>query len=316
MKQAHEGAEAADDALMVRPARPDDRGAILALCDRVWGGDDYIRDVWESWMREEADGAGALLVAERAGVLLGIMHMRMVSDDEGWIEAIRVDPDARRQGIARTLTSRALVSARERGAAVARLFVDADNVASQTLVARFGFTRIAELLRYQAPALEPGTKTGSSAQVATASEDDFERIWAWLEQSTLTPFNGGVEMADWAARAITEPLLHAHLVAGNVRLIEEWETISALAILAEPALAQGPGAEPDEARALEITYLTGSSEGIGRLALALRSTAFERDLAEVKLWLPDLLILRDAMDGAGYAIPEGDEPLYLYAREL
>ena len=97
-----------------------------------------------------------------------------------------------------------------------------------------------------------------------------------------------------------------------MRLIEEWETIAALAILAAPALTP----EPEEARVLEVTYLSGSSEGIGRLALALRSAAYERNLAEVKLWLPDLLILRDAMDGAGYAIPEGDEPLCLYAREL
>ena len=164
MKQAHEGADAADGTLVVRPARPDDRDAMLALCDRVWGEDDYIRDAWESWMHEEAKGVGVLLLAERDGMLLGITHMRMVSDDEGWIEAIRVDPDARRQGIARKLTSLALVAARERGAAVARLFVDADNAASQALVARFGFTRIAELLRYRAPSLEPGTKTGSAAR--------------------------------------------------------------------------------------------------------------------------------------------------------
>jgi ribosomal protein S18 acetylase RimI-like enzyme len=307
-----ESDDSADHAFVVRPARPDDRDAALTLSGRAWGEDDYIRHAWERWMREEADGVGVLLLAEREGSAVGMVHMRIVTDDEGWIEAIHVDPGARWQGVARTLTSRALVAARERGAAVARLFVDADNAASQALVARFGFTRIAELLRYRAPSLAPGTKTGSAATVLTASEDDFERIWAWLEQSTLTPFNGGVAIEEWAARAITEPLLHARLLAGDVRLIEEWETISALAILAEPALTLEPG----EARILNVTYLTGASEGIGRLALALRSVAYERDLAEVKLWLPNLLILRDAMDGAGYIIPEGDEPLYLYAREL
>jgi ribosomal protein S18 acetylase RimI-like enzyme len=327
---ANDGPDRADGGspggeLLVRPAHVDDRQAVLAFCDRIWGEHDYIAEVWDDWLREERAGSGVPLVGILAGRPVGIAHLRMVSEDEGWIEGIRVDPDARRQGIGRTLTSRALVAAREHGATVARLFVDADNLASQALVARFGFTRVAELVRYRAPALPLDTGEQAEIALATPGEADFERIWSWLEQSNLTPFNGGLEIADWAAHALTEPALRAHLAAGELRLLEEWGTIQALAILegtdgagADDARAavEGEDKSGDEAAALEVAYLDGASEGIGRMTLALRRVAGERGLGQVRLWLPDLLILRDAMDGAGYQRPEDDEPLYLYARDL
>lgn len=37
-------------------------------------------------------------------------------------------------------------------------------------------------------------------------------------------------------------------------------------------------------------------------------------MSVVELWLPDLLILRDTMDGAGYA--DDDETMLVLAREL
>ncbi len=315
------------DELVARPARAEDREAVLAFCDRIDGEQDYIRWVWDEWLREQQAGSGALLVGLLDGRPVGIIHLRMLSDDEAWIEGIRVDPDVRRRGIARVLTSRALVAARERGATAVRLLVDADNLASQGLLARFGFTRVAELARYRAPSLPADATEPAGIQLATGAEDDFERIWSWLEQSNLTPFNGGLEIAAWAARAVTEPLLRADLAAGAVWLLEEWGTIQALAIATgapeddapEAGAPQAGAPEDDDASAssaLDVRYLDGASEGIGRLALALRGVAGERGLAQVKLWLPDLLILRDAMAGAGYTRPEGDEPMYLYAREL
>ncbi len=60
-------------------------------------------------------------------------------------------------------------------------------------------------------------------------------------QSNLAPLTGGLEYLDWQARALTEPLLRGYLAAGQVRLIEEWDAIQALAIVVssgpEPGLA-------------------------------------------------------------------------------
>ncbi len=333
------GARGGADELEVRPAREDDRMPVLEFCAQTWEEGDYIADVWDDWLR---DTAGALLVGTVAGRPVAIVHARMMSADEAWLEGIRVDPAARRQGIGRVMVSRALVAARERGAAVARLFVDDANTVSQRLTARFGFTRVAEVALYVGEALpdargeaageEPragGTMTGAGdgvgmsagtwggaggradagPRLSTPGAESFEEIWAWLEQSNLSPFNGGLELQGWAARALTEPLLRAYMAAGEVWLLEEHGAILALAI------AQGIPPEGSERGRLQVRYLDGLAEGIGRLALALRDLAGERDLDEVELWLPDLLILRDAMNGAGYH-REMEGAMWVYARGL
>jgi ribosomal protein S18 acetylase RimI-like enzyme len=318
----------ATDPIDVRPARPEDRDAVVAFCANTWEYSDYIPHVWDAWLRDER---GALLVAVVDDRPAGVVHIRMLSADEAWLEGIRVDPAVRRQGIGRVLTSRALVAARERGAIVARLLTGHDNVPSQQLVARFGFSRVAEVVRYQAPALTAGEDESDESgeaddtdQIASphippivppgprlifAGLDDFERVWGWLEHSNLVPASGGLEFGDWVARALTEPLLREHLGAGRVWLLEEWETIQALAIPADVP------ARRDELSRLHVRYMDGAADAIGRLALVLREEAGLRGHATVDLWLPDLLILRDAMDGAGYNAGEGGA-MWVYARTL
>src|SRR5438477_7266508 len=103
----------ADETIEVRPAREDDREPVLAFCARTWDDGDYIQYVWDDWL---ADTSGALLVATLAGRPVGLTHLRMMSPDEAWIEGVRVNPETRRQGVARKLTSRTLATAHERGA--------------------------------------------------------------------------------------------------------------------------------------------------------------------------------------------------------
>ncbi len=167
-------------------------------------------------------------------------------------------------------------------------------------------------------------------QLTTPGVETADRIWDWLTQSNLTPFNGGLELYNWTARALTEDHLRAYLAAEKVLLLEGWDTILALAILGDDTAdaeedrgedtgdtvaAEEPQRHAPGAGALNVRYLDGSADGLSRLCLALREVAGERGLARVNLWLPDLLILRDAMDGAGYA-RRGDEAMWAYARAL
>ncbi|HKW21658.1 MAG TPA: GNAT family N-acetyltransferase [Ktedonobacterales bacterium] len=292
--------------LEVRPARPEDRDAVLAFCAHTWSDGDYIEYVWDDWLKE--DSKGVLLVGLLDGQPVAINHVRMLSDDEAWLEGMRVDPAFRREGFGRIMTSRGLVAARERGASVARLITSSDNVASQGMIARFGFVRVAEMVRFRGPALAPSDDAMGIATPTRPGPDDFERIWEWLVQSNLAPLTGGLEYADWQARALTEPLLRGYLAAGQVRLIEEWGAIQALAV----AVPTAP--EWDRTPTLAVRYMDGLADAIGRLALSLRAEAAATAYARIEMWLPDLLILRDAMAGAGY---EGDDEIMLvFAREL
>ena len=320
--------------LVVRPARAADRDAVFAFCAHTWGDEgDYIPYVWDKWLAE-GENEGALLVAVVGNQPVGILHVKLLPPDEAWIEGVRVDPAERRQGIARMMVSRALVTARDRGATVARLITHSGNIPSQRLFNRFGFARVAEVVNYGAPALvfeddgpdeNAATTTADDtnyatdataaaeaqgAHLRTPSPGDFERIWAWLTQSTLTPFNGGLEIANWVAHALDEPGLRAYLADGQALTLEEWGTILALAIAVDQPARAGR-----RAATLAVRYLDGQADYISRLSLALREVAGERGLAQVELWLPNLLILHDAMAGAGYERLE-DGAMWVYARTL
>lgn len=319
--------------LDVRDARDEDRDAVLAFCEHTWGDEgDYIADVWDAWL---ADTGGALLVGVVDGRPMALSHVRLTAPDEAWIEGMRVAPEAQRQGVGQVMVSRSLVRAREMGANVARMFTHSTNVASQRLFEGFGFSRVAELAYYVADALSPDPEEAArqsaprsaaeldptiaetsrdsargalpyDARLATPGPTDFARLWAWLEQSNLTPFNGGLEIHQWAARGVSEPALREHLAAGDVITLDEWGATQALAIVTE---------EHSDGPELETRYMDGLSDAIGRLALLLRGEAHRRGLARVWLWLPDLLILRDAMDGAGYR-REDAGAMWMYARVL
>lgn len=318
--------------LEVRDARDEDRDAVLAFCARTFGDEgDYIGDMWDEWL---ADSRGALLVGEVDGQPIALSHVRMTAPDEAWIEGVRVASEARRQGVARVMISRSLVRSREFGASVARMFTGATNVASQRLFEGFGFRKVAELAYYVGAALSPDPEEAArqrpprsaaeldptiaettydttegalppDARLTTPGPEAFARLWAWLEQSNLTPFNGGLEIHHWTGRGLSEPALREYLAAGAVITLDEWGAAQALAVVSE---------DRDSESDLEVRYIDGLSDAIGRLALLLRTEAHRRALEQVWLWLPDLLILRDAMDGAGYR--RGEEPMWVYARAL
>ena len=299
-----------DAALEVRPARPEDRDAVLAFCAHTWDDGDYIADAWDEWLRDQQDQRSALLVGLLDGKPVAINHVVMVSEDETWLEGMRVDPAYRRMGFGGVMASRGLVVSREHGAQVARLITAADNLASQGMIARFGFVRVAEMVRYRGPALPTDENVEDLASLTHPGPDDLDRIWAWLEQSNLAPLTGGLEYHDWQARALTEPLLRDYLAAEQVRLIEEWGAIQSLAILSPRMEAHGW----HELSTLPVRYVDGLADSVGRLGLALRAEAAATQCDRVELWLPDLLILRDAMAGAGYEAD--DETMLVFAREL
>ena len=81
----------------VRPARPEDREAVLAFCQQTWDWGDYIEQVWDEWRHKPQD---TLFVATLDGRPVGITNVRMLNDTEVWFEGMRVDPAFRQQGIA------------------------------------------------------------------------------------------------------------------------------------------------------------------------------------------------------------------------
>jgi ribosomal protein S18 acetylase RimI-like enzyme len=85
----------------VRPARADDKDAVLAFTQKTWDWGDYIHHVWDDWLNAPD---GELVVAEMSGQPVAIAMTTIIGPGEGWLQGLRVHPEYRRHGLARDLT--------------------------------------------------------------------------------------------------------------------------------------------------------------------------------------------------------------------
>lgn len=285
--------------LTIRPAQPEDKAAVLAFCEQTWEWGDYIADVWDEWL---ADPSGRLMVALLDERPVAIVHMQIVSSHECWLEGMRVDPAERRRGISRRLNTEAMNEARKLGATVARLAIHADNVPSQEAAAQGGFEQIGTFLRYEAPAeVLVGEEKPTPALV-----EDLPALMALLDRSTIYPAMGGLLYTGWSGRGLTKEVMLEHLTADTVLSLRQWDDFQAIAIC---------GFLDADDPVLMVEYLDGTYEGIGRLAYGLRALAAEKGLERVLVTIPDLLMLRDVLEGTGYQAV--DSGLFrVYQRQL
>jgi GNAT superfamily N-acetyltransferase len=137
-------------AIRVRPARPEDRAAVMTFATRTWDGWDYIPHAWNEWL-DASDGV--VLVALPAGsdtdadgrpldpsVPIAMSRVALLSADEAWLEGIRVDPRVRGRSVATHLQIAELTWAAAHGCSVIRYITGENNEGSHRLGARHGFT--------------------------------------------------------------------------------------------------------------------------------------------------------------------------------
>ncbi len=274
------------DTLTIRLAEPRDKAAVLAFCAQTWDWGDYIAEVWDEWL---ADPSGRTLVAVLNNRPVAVVHMQIVAPGECWLEGMRVDPAMRGQGISRRLNEQALREARQMGATVARLATRFDNVVAQRALESSGFRQIGAYLHYVASA----EQLRGAPLPEVAESDDLDALLGFLERSQIAPVMGGLIYMDWGdrTRALTKAVLAERLAGGQVLTLRQWDDFQAIAICGLP--------DADE-RVLLVEYIDGTSEGVGRMAYGLRALAFVRGLEQVAITLPNLLMLRDALEGTGY----------------
>jgi GNAT superfamily N-acetyltransferase len=135
--------------LVIRRARRSDKRDVLSAVRTVWGGNDRIPDVFDSWI---AHRTGPFFVAESAGRVVGMGKLTVASRTEAWLEGGRVAPRWRRKGIATALIAHRMAYARERGFRVLRFSTASDNTPIHRAAKTFGFAHVATLARLEAKA--------------------------------------------------------------------------------------------------------------------------------------------------------------------
>jgi len=119
-----------------RAAGQADLDAVAQLQQRVF------TNAWNAesirWELENTDVARLYLLSDRDGRVTAFCACWVVAD-ELHINSVAVDPDVRRQGMARTLLTHVVSDASSAGASAATLEVRASNVAARQLYESLGF---------------------------------------------------------------------------------------------------------------------------------------------------------------------------------
>jgi GNAT superfamily N-acetyltransferase len=138
------------DVIVCRPALQKDTDEVLELCSHIWDGEDYIPSVWEEWL---ADPDGLLGVAEMGGHVVGVFKLTKFSQQEWYMEGLRVHPDAQGKGIAAHIHDYVVETWLCMGSGTIRLVTGSYNSKIHHLCEKTGFKRIAEFIPYRAPSL-------------------------------------------------------------------------------------------------------------------------------------------------------------------
>jgi GNAT superfamily N-acetyltransferase len=77
------------DQVVCRPALPIDTPGMLELTSQIWDGEDYLPGTWQDWL---FDPHGLLAVAEFRGKIVGIGKLTKLSEQDWWMEGLRVHP--------------------------------------------------------------------------------------------------------------------------------------------------------------------------------------------------------------------------------
>lgn len=288
----------------IRPARPEDREAVLAFCRQTWEWGDYIEYVWDEWLH---DPKGILFVATVDGKPVAVSHLQMLNETDAWLEGMRVDPANRQHGLARALDETMLAEAMRRGATNARLITESTNTIAISLIERGLFRKIGSFAQFRAKAeAVPASRQYGLDTPQLATQADTDDIIDYLNTSNIFPTIGGLYYHRFTAYRITSDLLEAKLRAQQVYVLRRWNRLDGLAI-AEPQQSLN-GSQ------LSIGYIDGTTESISLIAYALRRQLTDMGIESINAYVPDLIMVRDAFVGAGY---EWDNKIfYTYERGL
>lgn len=276
--------------IIIRTASSEDRAAVLAFCQQTWEWGDYIEQTWDEWLQ---DTQGRLLVAERDGQPVGILHLHMVSQSNAWVQGLRVDPHYRRQGIALALHEAAALEAMHRGANYLRLTVEHGNIPSTRLVEHLHMRPVGSYRLYSALPTPPQQKARPTARPRIATTSDTDAIIDYLNTSSIFPLVGGLYYVRWMAQPIEAAWLEERIQAQQVYLLQRWEQIDGIAIA---EVRQDHGKQD-----LSVGYIDGGAiEAISLIAYDLRRRLNEMELKRVSIYAPDMVLVQDAFDGAEY----------------
>lgn len=133
-------------AITVRRVEEKDRGRILEISSRIWGGHDYIPSVFDEWL---TDPQGFFACAELDGSVAGFGRCVKISEEYFWLEGLRTDPKIQGKGVGKALTNFFIEYGIKENAKTLALSTYIDNRASIHIIEENGFRVVSEFIYFE-----------------------------------------------------------------------------------------------------------------------------------------------------------------------
>lgn len=197
------------DDLKIRPALESDRDTLDKIAAQIWDGSDYLPYVVDKWLTDPNGGFDVLTLRDE---VIGVSKLTKIADGEWWLEGLRIDPQHQGKGFARILHHYKINQVRQIGSGVVRYTTSSRNDAIRKLSAETGFQLIGEFGYFFTPAAEVPT----SKRFWKLTEDDFEQVQRWLNESEYFQHVDRSFEESWKFRFATDKVLREYLRDGRV----------------------------------------------------------------------------------------------------
>ncbi len=166
--------------LEIREANDADKFRVLKFCKNTFSWGDYVEHVWNFWLSE-----GHLFLGQKPHPV-GICHA-FYSDDQIWIEGIRIDSSFRRQNIASELVKHAESVGVAKNLSFSYMLIDTENSISISMANSLGY-QIFETWNFYSiePKINPNHHVSFEKPPDLTSRSHYVKSWRWLPFDDVT----------------------------------------------------------------------------------------------------------------------------------
>ena len=238
----------------LRDAKSSDKALVLEFCKNTFSWGDYISDVWDNWSTEEN-----LLVLTEKEIPLAISHGSF-SDEQVWIEGIRVNENFRRKGYAKKLILKLESIAKKKNCKISKMLIEENNKNSLKLAKSLNF-HVEDIWNFYS--LLP-MKDNFKVNVKKAS----------LNQNIINLIlsNTSSYVRSWRWLPLSENIIINLINENRIFYSEQDGTINAIAILRESDHFE---------KTLLITIVYGTEKGIKQMIKYFQNLAEETERIQI-----------------------------------
>jgi GNAT superfamily N-acetyltransferase len=271
--------------IKIRKAEPRDKGPILEMTKHLWGGHDYLPEVWEDWLRQKN---GRLIVATVDGRTVGVAHVVLQTPYIAWLEGLRVHEKYRGLGIAGKLNTALLEWAKRKGARVARLSTHINNRATRNHLEKIGF-----------PVMQTFQRLDSTKGLRTKPPDvkvprrSAKRLWNWLRTRPNFAENHAMYSDGWTWYPLSHQVLRNLMGQGRVLVgSRDGEHGSCCIFL-------------DEEKILTMGFAAGDGSEVAKLIRMLRFLKFQKKREKLRVLFSSKSSLLRTLQRSGFKKKKG-----------